>query len=347
MRPMASNGMVSSPSPFFPPNFLLQMQQTPSDHDPQEQHHHHHHYLPAPPLHPHHNPFLPSSQCPSLQDFRGMAPMLGKRPMYGADVVVGGDEVNGGGGANEDELSDDGSQAGEKKRRLNVEQVRTLEKNFELGNKLEPERKLQLARALGLQPRQVAIWFQNRRARWKTKQLEKDYDALKRQLDAVKADNDALLSHNKKLQAEILALKGGREAGSSELINLNKETEASCSNRSENSSEINLDISRTPASDGPMDPPPPTHQHQHHHAAGAGAGGLIPFYPSIGGRPTAAAAAGVDIDQLLHTSGPKLEPHGNGGGVQGAVETSSFGNLLCGVDEPPPFWPWADHQHFH
>jgi homeobox-leucine zipper protein len=144
---------------------------------------------------------------------------------------------------------------------------------------------------------------------------------------------------------QIVALKGGREAGSSELINLNKETEASCSNRSENSSEINLDISRTPASDGPMDPPPPTHQH--HHAAGAGAGGLIPFYPSIGGRPTAAAAAGVDIDQLLHTSGPKLEPHGNGGGIQGAVETASFGNLLCGVDEPPPFWPWADHQHFH
>ncbi|RLN39971.1 hypothetical protein C2845_PM01G04430 [Panicum miliaceum] len=327
---MASNGMASSPSPFFPPNFLLQMQQTPPDHDPQEHHHHHHeHHLP-PPLHPHHNPFLPS-QCPSLQDFRGMAPMLGKRPMYGAEAG-GGDEANGGGG-NEDELSDDGSQAGEKKRRLNVEQVRTLEKNFELGNKLEPERKLQLARALGLQPRQVAIWFQNRRARWKTKQLEKDYDVLKRQLDAVKADNDALLSHNKKLQAEILALKG-REAGS-ELINLNKETEASCSNRSENSSEINLDISRTPPSEGPVDPPPP---HHHHHSGGGG--GMIPFYPSVG-RP-----AGVDIDQLPHnTSGPKLEQHGNGG-VQ-APETASFGNLLCGVDEPPPFWPWADHQHFH
>uniref|UniRef100_J3LKG2 Homeobox-leucine zipper protein n=2 Tax=Oryza brachyantha TaxID=4533 RepID=J3LKG2_ORYBR len=255
---MASNGMASSPSSFFPPNFLLHMAQqqaAPPPHDPQEQQHHHHHHhhheqqqqqhhhhlgVGGPPPHPH-NPFLPSPQCPSLQEFRGMAPMLGKRPMYG-DGGGGGDEVNGGGG--EDELSDDGSQAGEKKRRLNVEQVRTLEKNFELGNKLEPERKMQLARALGLQPRQVAIWFQNRRARWKTKQLEKDYDALKRQLDAVRAENDALLSHNKKLQAEIVALKG-REAAS-ELINLNKETEASCSNRSENSSEINLDISRTP-----------------------------------------------------------------------------------------------------
>jgi homeobox-leucine zipper protein len=136
---------------------------------------------------------------------------------------------------------------------------------------------------------------------------------------------------------QILALKGGREAGS-ELINLNKETEASCSNRSENSSEINLDISRTPpSSEGPMDPPA-----HHQHAGNGGGRGMIPFYASVG-RPT----AGVDIDQLLHSSsGPKTEQHGSGGGVQ-APETASFGNLLCGVDETPPFWPWDDHQHFH
>jgi len=268
--------------------------------------------------------------------------MLGKRPAMfggggGVDGGCGGDEVPGGGGGpcpNEDEMSDDGSQlGGEKKRRLNVEQVRTLEKNFELANKLEPERKMQLARALGLQPRQVAIWFQNRRARWKTKQLEKDYDVLKRQFDAVKAENDALVSHNKKLQAEIMGLKGCREAVSAELINLNKETEASCSNRSENSSEINLDISRTPPSDGPMDAPP-SHQQS---GNGGGGGGMIPFYPSVA-RPT----NGVDIDQLLHASAvPKMEHHHAG------ADTASFGNLLCGVDEPPPFWPWADHQHFH
>lgn len=112
------------------------------------------------------------------------------------------EEINNHG--DQDELSDDGSQLGEKKKRLNMEQVKTLEKSFELGNKLEPERKLQLARALGLQPRQIAIWFQNRRARWKTKQLEKDYEILKRQFDAVKSENDALQVQNQKLHAEVI-----------------------------------------------------------------------------------------------------------------------------------------------
>lgn len=107
----------------------------------------------------------------------------------------------------DDEMSDDGvTPLGEKKKRLSLEQVKALEKSFELGNKLEPERKTQLARALGLQPRQIAIWFQNRRARWKTKQLEKDYDILKRQFEALKADNDALKSQNKKLQSEVKSL---------------------------------------------------------------------------------------------------------------------------------------------
>lgn len=108
-------------------------------------------------------------------------------------------EVNG-----DDELSDDGSlQMGEKKKRLNVEQVKALEKSFEVGNKLEPERKMELAKALGLQPRQIAIWFQNRRARWKTKNLEKEYELLKKQFEALKSDNDALKLQNQKLHAEV------------------------------------------------------------------------------------------------------------------------------------------------
>ncbi|XP_008775589.1 homeobox-leucine zipper protein HAT5-like [Phoenix dactylifera] len=94
----------------------------------------------------------------------------------------------------------------EKKRRLTADQVQFLEKNFTLENKLEPERKIQLAKDLGLQPRQVAIWFQNRRARWKTKQMEKDYEALKSSYDVLKADHENLLKEKEKLKEEVLFL---------------------------------------------------------------------------------------------------------------------------------------------
>ncbi|XP_010931687.1 homeobox-leucine zipper protein HAT5 [Elaeis guineensis] len=94
----------------------------------------------------------------------------------------------------------------EKKRRLTADQVQFLEKNFAFDNKLEPERKIQLAKDLGLQPRQVAIWFQNRRARWKTKQMEKDYEVLKSSYDVLKADCENLLRENEKLKAEVLFL---------------------------------------------------------------------------------------------------------------------------------------------
>lgn len=95
----------------------------------------------------------------------------------------------------------------EKKRRLRVDQVKALEKNFEVENKLEPERKEKLAIELGLQPRQVAVWFQNRRARWKTKQLERDYGVLKANYDALKLKFDAIAQDNKAFHKEIKELK--------------------------------------------------------------------------------------------------------------------------------------------
>ncbi|GJM84504.1 hypothetical protein PR202_ga00181 [Eleusine coracana subsp. coracana] len=353
MKPMATNGMAPS---FFPANFLLQMQQ------PLPHHHHHH-----PEHHEQHEQHLlappPPSLSPFLHDFSGaMAPPpllagggIGNKPpsMYPGDAVSP-DELHADphhqqqDGVNSDD--EEGSAAaggcgGERKRRLSVEQVRTLERSFEVANKLEPERKAQLARALGLQPRQVAIWFQNRRARWKTKQLEKDYDGLRRQLDAARAENDALLAQNKKLHAEIMALKGGgggggagaggggRQEAASELINLNvKETEASCSNRSENSSEINLDISRPAAAAAAA-----ADESSHRPAA-------LPFYASAG----RSGGGSLDIDQLLQH--PKMELGHGGGADTGAAAPATFGSLLCGgavVDEQlqPPFWPWAADGH--
>lgn len=95
----------------------------------------------------------------------------------------------------------------EKKRRLTVDQVQFLERSFEEENKLEPDRKIQLAKELNLQPRQVAIWFQNRRARCKTKQLEKDYEILNSSYDKLKSEFDCLQKHNDKLKHEVEMLK--------------------------------------------------------------------------------------------------------------------------------------------
>ncbi|XP_019170883.1 PREDICTED: homeobox-leucine zipper protein HAT5-like [Ipomoea nil] len=116
----------------------------------------------------------------------------------------GGGEMERGGG-NED-YGGGGFYQAEKKRRLSPEQVHFLEQSFEVENKLEPERKAQLAKDLGLQPRQVAVWFQNRRARFKTKHIEKEYDSLKSCYDQLKADCDSLSKENEQLRNEVQLL---------------------------------------------------------------------------------------------------------------------------------------------
>ncbi|XP_009794845.1 homeobox-leucine zipper protein ATHB-13-like [Nicotiana sylvestris] len=265
------------------------------------------------------------------QDFQGVGSFLGKRTMS-----FNGMEANNNCEENheEEDLSDDGlHEAGRKKkiRRLNMEQVKTLEKNFELGNKLEPERKMQLARALGLQPRQIAIWFQNRRARWKTKQLEKDYDVLKRQFEAVKAENDSLLAHNQKLHAEIMTLKNV-EQPTEISINLNKETEGSSSNRSENSSEImKLDTSMRPAA---IDSPilvSTTHQPITRCSR-------LLFPPPM--RPNGVA-------QLFHSSRQEVL-HCNMKLMDQTVKEETLSNMLSAIDDQSPgFWPWLEQPHFN
>ncbi|XP_022757591.1 homeobox-leucine zipper protein ATHB-12-like [Durio zibethinus] len=92
------------------------------------------------------------------------------------------------------------------KRRFSDEQIKSLELMFESESRLEPRKKLQVARDLGLQPRQVAIWFQNKRARWKSKQLERDYGILQAdyknlasKFDSLKKEKQALVIQLQKL----------------------------------------------------------------------------------------------------------------------------------------------------
>nr|AZL19350.1 Homeobox-leucine zipper protein 1 [Actinidia deliciosa] len=98
-------------------------------------------------------------------------------------------------------------QSGEKKRRLSFDQVKALEKVFEVDNKLEAEQKVKIAKELGLQPRQVAIWFQNRRARWKTKQLEREYGDLKANYEDLKLNFEKLEKEKEGLMAELKQLR--------------------------------------------------------------------------------------------------------------------------------------------
>ncbi|CAM6014994.1 unnamed protein product [Sphagnum balticum] len=130
---------------------------------------------------------------------RVLAMAVGKHKFVNTDekvfvIAAGGDEDVGG---------DFSLHNVEKKRRLTFEQVRSLERNFELENKLEPERKMQLSKELGLQPRQVAVWFQNRRARWKTKQLERDYEVLSVAYNRLKAEFEGIVQEKDRLKSEV------------------------------------------------------------------------------------------------------------------------------------------------
>lgn len=254
------------------------------------------------------------------QDFHGLPTLMMRRSMSFSGVERCEDLPRGG---VEDDMSDDGCALGEKKRRLNIEQVRALEKSFELGNKLDPDRKMQLARALGLQPRQIAIWFQNRRARWKTKQLERDYDILKKKFEAAKADNDSLKAQNHKLHSELMALKSGESIGIG-VINLNKDNnEGSWSNGSENSIDVNLGTTTgtTSAADSPLYSHP---MNKNNNSAA--------FPTSIS----------PNLTQFLHQSSSRLDLQGNTKIEQD--NTEGYCNMFNGIEEQHNFWPWPDQN---
>ncbi|XP_062188050.1 homeobox-leucine zipper protein HOX14-like [Phragmites australis] len=104
-----------------------------------------------------------------------------------------------------------------KKRRLSDEQVEMLELSFREERKLETGRKVHLAAELGLDPKQVAVWFQNRRARHKSKLLEEEFAKLKQA-------HDAAILHKCHLENEVLRLKERLVVTEDELTRLRSAT---------------------------------------------------------------------------------------------------------------------------
>ncbi|XP_004497887.2 homeobox-leucine zipper protein HAT14-like [Cicer arietinum] len=110
------------------------------------------------------------------------------------------------GGADRNSTSDDDEEENgstRKKLRLSKDQSAFLEESFKEHTTLNPKQKLALAKQLNLRPRQVEVWFQNRRARTKLKQTEVDCEYLKRCCETLTEENRRL---QKELQ-ELRALK--------------------------------------------------------------------------------------------------------------------------------------------
>ncbi|PNY16434.1 homeobox-leucine zipper protein HAT22-like [Trifolium pratense] len=95
---------------------------------------------------------------------------------------------------------EDGATAARKKLRLTKDQSAMLEESFKQHSTLNPKQKQALARELNLTPRQVEVWFQNRRARTKLKQTEVDCEFLKKCCET-------LTDENRRLQKEVQELK--------------------------------------------------------------------------------------------------------------------------------------------
>lgn len=108
-----------------------------------------------------------------------------------------------------------------KKLRLSKEQSAYLEESFKEHNTLNPKQKLALAKQLNLRPRQVEVWFQNRRARTKLKQTEVDCEYLKRCYET-------LTEENRRLQKDIQELRALKVAHPSFYMHLPATTLTMC-----------------------------------------------------------------------------------------------------------------------
>ncbi|CAO2202169.1 unnamed protein product [Urochloa humidicola] len=151
------------------------------------------------------DPAAGAQSSSSPNDSGGSFPLdLGGRGGAHGEGGVAAARAGGGGERSSSRASDeDEGASARKKLRLSKEQSAFLEESFKEHSTLNPKQKAALAKQLNLRPRQVEVWFQNRRARTKLKQTEVDCEYLKRCCEALTEENRRL---HKEL-AELRALK--------------------------------------------------------------------------------------------------------------------------------------------
>nr|AMB42697.1 HDZipI-4 [Triticum aestivum] len=162
-----------------------------------------------------------------------------------------------------------GGGAGERKRRFTEEQVRSLESTFHTRRaKLEPREKAELARELGLQPRQVAIWFQNKRARWRSKQLEQDFAELRGHYDALRARVESLKQEKLTLAAQLEELKKKLNERQDQSASCDAAAEVDDKSNNVSSCIVAKDESAAPAADVSDGSTPGWYEYDNHLAYG-------------------------------------------------------------------------------
>lgn len=120
---------------------------------------------------------------------------------------------------------------------------------------------------------------------------------------------------------QILALKNKEPT---ESFNLNiKETEGSCSNKSENSSEIKLNISRAPIADSAI-----SSQHHHHHEH--------PIANHV--FQNSSSRHEYVHDHHNHLNALKVDQPVT------VNKDESLCNMFVGMEDQSAFWPWLEQQ---
>nr|APR73264.1 homeobox protein 1 [Artemisia annua] len=160
------------------------------------------------PIFPNFN-FMPFADFSSIIPKEEMENMVrsGKEEMESGS---GSDQIEGGVSANEQDIDLQQPPNKKKKRyhRHTAHQIQEMEALFKENPHPDDKRRMRLSQELGLKPRQVKFWFQNRRTQMKAQQDRSDNTILRN-------DNDNLRNENSRLQNALRSLVCSNCGGSS------------------------------------------------------------------------------------------------------------------------------------